>query len=191
MISLYKLQAFKQKYDRKPLKQQGGFDPRIQTRLDRISAWMQQNNYTTKHMHETLDADGNGEVDAREFIDGLALLNIPQMQKKDFKMVFEAIDLNNNTYLSLNEFSLHLEGAKLTRDARISALPPEIQRDIEEQIDQLFELFDDNNDGSIDKWELVKTFQGLGHEMTVEKAEEMIASVDDNGDKVIDRQEFR
>ena len=58
-------------------------------------------------------------------------------------------------------------------------------------IDELFEFFDDNKDGEIDKYELVKTFQGLGHEMTIEKAEALIDSVDDDGNKKIGKDEFR
>ena len=36
----------------------------------------------------------------------------------------------------------------------------------------------------------MKTFQGLGYEMNEARALELISSVDDNNDKVIDRTEF-
>ena len=37
----------------------------------------------------------------------------------------------------------------------------------------------------------MKTFQGLGYEMNEARALELISSVDDNNDKVIDRTEFQ
>lgn len=42
----------------------------------------------------------------------------------------------------------------------------------------MFRLFDEDGNGFIDSNELMKTFQGLGHEMDLERAEAMIKSVD-------------
>ena len=85
---------------------------------------MQRNGYTTDYMHKMLDTDQNGEVDAKEFIEGFTThFEIPGLMSRDFKLIFEAIDADNNTYLSLNEFSLFLDGAKLGREQRIAALP--------------------------------------------------------------------
>lgn len=46
-------------------------------------------------------------------------------------MIFETIDIDNNMFLSLNEFSLYLEGATKKREQRLNELPVEITRDIE------------------------------------------------------------
>lgn len=43
---------------------------------------------------------------------------------------------------------------------------------------ELFQTFDEDDDGFIDKFELVKTYQGLGQEIDVARAETMIAQVD-------------
>lgn len=110
---------------------------------------------------------------------------------RDYKQIFEALDTSNNTFLSLNEFSMHLEGAKLKFDQRIQELPQDIRDDMAKQIDELFTIFDENGDQRIDQYELMKTFQGLGYEMNEARALELIASVDDNNDKVIDRTEFQ
>ena len=88
VISLYKLQQYKQARDKKEKKRDTGFDQVIQSRINKISQWMQQNNYTTEEMHKNLDADGNGEVDAAEFIEGLCSYRIPGLMAKDFKMIF-------------------------------------------------------------------------------------------------------
>ena len=55
----------------------------------------------------------------------------------------------------------------------------------------LFREFDDDKSGDIDKWEILKIMQGLGVEMNEQKAAEMIASVDTNGNGKIDLEEFK
>jgi len=45
---------------------------------------------------------------------------------RDYKKIFEALDTSNNTFLSLNEFAMHLEGAKQKREQRIAELPQDI-----------------------------------------------------------------
>jgi len=52
-------------------------------------------------------------------------------------------------------------------------------------------MFDEDGNKKIDKWELMKTFSGLGYEMNEERAIELIKSVDDNNDLEIDLQEFK
>ena len=67
-------------------------------------------------MHDMLDRNKDGSVDTKEFVDGLYSLKIPGLMQKDFVMIFEAIDIDNNKYLSLNEFALYLEGAGKKRE---------------------------------------------------------------------------
>jgi len=43
------------------------------------------------------------------------MLKISGFMQKDFVTIFEAIDIDSNMYLSLNEFSLYLEGASKKR----------------------------------------------------------------------------
>ena len=152
--------------------------------------YMKQNNYTTVHMHEILDQDGNGYVDKMEFVTGLEVMNVPGLVKKDFNTIFECIDIDRNGFLSVNEFGLFLEGATLTREQRISQIPQNMLNEIKEEIDSFFRLFDENGDGFIEAHEILTAMRGLGFQITLEKAQEMIASVDDNGDKKIDREEF-
>lgn len=38
------------------------------------------------------------------------------LTRQDLGTIFDAIDLNNDNYLSVNEFSYYLEGAKLKKD---------------------------------------------------------------------------
>lgn len=152
---------------------------------------MKDNNYTTATMHDMLDRNRDGMVDTKEFVDGLAGLGIPGLASRDFVLIFEAIDVDNSKYLSLNEFALFLEGASKKREQRIRELPADVDADIERQIRELFTIFDEDGNGFIDRHELMKTFQGLGYEVDEAKAEAMIQSVDTDGDMRINLQEFQ
>lgn len=89
---------------------------------------------------------------------GLTALCIPGLSTKDLVRVFDAIDVDNNRHLSVNEFSLYLEGAKLRIEERIRQLPENIVQEIEAEILQLFDIFDEDKNNRIDKNELIKTF---------------------------------
>jgi len=58
-------------------------------------------------------------------------MQIPGLQKKDYKVIFDEIDKDRNAYLSIHEFSLYLEGATKKREQRISELPGNILQDID------------------------------------------------------------
>jgi len=77
-------------------------------------------------LHKILDTDGNGFVDREEFVTGIEQFKIPGVMKKDANIIFEQIDIDGNQYLSVNEFGLFLEGAKLDRKQRIDQLPKNI-----------------------------------------------------------------
>ena len=72
---------------------------------------MQSSNFTTQAMFDMLDKNKDGLVDTKEFVDGMALLQITGLVHNDFVTLFEALDTDNNKYLSLNEFALYIEGA--------------------------------------------------------------------------------
>lgn len=141
-ISLFLLYQYKKKWDEKQQrdfnsassKGLGRFDQDVIEKMNRISRWMQANNYTTKYMHEQLDTNNDDQVDPQEFVKGISQLCIPGLQAKDLVRIFDAIDVNNNRYLSVNEFSLYLDGAKEGIEERIRSLPDNIIREIESEI---------------------------------------------------------
>ena len=69
---------------------------------------MQDSGYTTSMLHDTLDRNKDGGVDKEEFVTGMSMLGIAGLQQKDYISIFEAIDVDSNMHLSLNEFSLYL-----------------------------------------------------------------------------------
>lgn len=67
-----------------------------------------------------------------EFIDGVKSIVLSERITRDnLTAIFKAIDINNDGHLSVNEFSLFLEGAKLKREQRINRLDPSIKAQVE------------------------------------------------------------
>ena len=87
----------------------------------------------------------------------------------------------------MNEFSLYLEGATKKYEQKLRDIPYDLQEEIKKEIATLFGIFDEDGSGDIDKYELMKAYQGLGHEMDEFKAVEMIKQVDTDGNGTIDR----
>ena len=61
----------------------------------------------------------------------MAKENIEGLSSKDFIQIFEAIDVDGNGELSINEFALYIVGAELKREERIKEVPFQIKEDIE------------------------------------------------------------
>jgi Ca2+-binding EF-hand superfamily protein len=68
-------------------------------------------------LHKTLDINNDGQVDKIEFVDGITNLTRPAvLTRQDLATIFDAIDINGDQFLSVNEFGLFLQGAKLKRE---------------------------------------------------------------------------
>lgn len=109
---------------------------------------------------------------------------------KDLGDIFDSIDVNGDHYLSVNEFSLFLEGAKMTNKQKIDKMDPRLVEDVTRQIFELFKQLDKTSRGFITHVEIFTTMKGLKHPITEEKAKEMVKSVDLNGDGAITPEEF-
>lgn len=70
---------------------------------------MQNKSITLEELHKNLDTNGDGVVDKQEFIEGISrVIMLPSLTRQDLGTIFDAIDLNNDKSLSLNEFSYYL-----------------------------------------------------------------------------------
>lgn len=137
-----------------------------------------------------MDVNRDGTVDKMEFVTKLSYLNIPGIQLSDLGMIFDALDINNDNSLSLNEFGMFIEGAKATRAQRLQDLDPKIEEDMRREIQTLFSQFDANGDGFVTADEIFKSMMALGQRITIDDAAEMIKKVDNNGDGKVDLREF-
>ena len=140
-------------------------------------------------MHGALDTNRDGSVDKKEFIEGMQKI-VSGLSVQQLTDIFTSIDINDDKYLSLNEFSLFIKGAQLQRDERVQRLDPSLQEDVKRRIRDLFNEFDKDGDGKVIAAEIY-TFMKVINPITMEKAQEMIKSVDANGNGAIDRDEFQ
>ena len=101
-------------------------------------------------------------------------------------MIFDAIDINNDGVLSVNEFGMFIEGAKATRMQSQQDLDPKLIEDMKREIQTLFAQFDENRDGFVTADEIVKSMMALGQRVTLDEAKAMIAQVDSNNDGKLD-----
>lgn len=63
-----------------------------------------------------MDLNKDGMIDRDEFVSTMPhLLQIPGVEMRDYAVIFNAIDLNNSGSLSLHQFGLFIEGAKIEK----------------------------------------------------------------------------
>jgi hypothetical protein len=53
---------------------------------------------------------------------------------RDYAIIYTALDINNHNSLSLNEFGLFIEGAKVDKMQRIKGIDPKIIEDMSREI---------------------------------------------------------
>ena len=104
------------------------FDGRTRQNIEKISQFIQQNNMTVRELHEKLDANRDGKLEKHEFVGGLRRYDIRGLNQADLGLIFDALDINHDGSLSLDEFGMFLEGAKRNRQTRIKNMDPETLR---------------------------------------------------------------
>lgn len=67
----------------------------------------------------------------------------------DIDLLFDALDMNKDNLVSLNEFCLCLEGVQNTVDQRIKSFDPDLEKSLKDEINFLFDFFDTDKNGSI------------------------------------------
>ena len=102
-----------------------------------IDDFMSRNSMTVGQLHSKLDTDGDGQVTQEEFLQNITNLGI-NMTMDDFKKMFMMIDVNKNGSISVNEFGLFVNGAKLDKEKRINSISETTKRFIRQQINDMF-----------------------------------------------------
>lgn len=95
---------------------------------------MKRNTITLQKMYEEMDVNKDGTVDKGEFVNSLGYMNIPGLQLSDLGLIYDAIDINNDGFLSVNEFGMFIEGAKASRMQRLQELDPKLVDDMKREI---------------------------------------------------------
>lgn len=139
----------------------GNMDVTVRKHIQTISDHLIKKSMTIEEFHKMLDTNNDNSVDRAEFTKGVKNL-IPTLSEKELSSIFDAIDVNNDQYLSVSEFSRCLQGAKLNREQRISNLDPMVVSDVKNEIKNMFQLFDKNGDNKIVAEEIRLAMVGMG-----------------------------
>ncbi|SBT76943.1 centrin-4, putative [Plasmodium ovale] len=138
------------------------------------------NEDTEKEIYECFslfDTNKCGYIDVREFYFALKSLGL-NFKKEEVKTLFLEVKKSINDKLNFDEFfdiaSKHIH-----------------KRYNDEEIDQIFSLFDPNDTGKITLNSLRTVCTEIGENIDEEELKNMIEFADKNNDKVIDKEEFK
>jgi calmodulin len=103
---------------------------------------------------------------------------VQDYKEKDIAKMIKKWDVDGSGEIDMNEFLLMME----KRQSKM---------DFDEELRQAFDFFDTNKNGHISADELKMIMKALGFEINDAELELMISSVDENGDRQINFEEFR
>lgn len=129
---------------------------------------------------ELFDSDHDGKVSTKEISVIMRSLGM-LISDKEMDELVARLDTDGNGTVEFAEF----EDFMLT-----SGVLNKIPDEMDENLRDAFKILDKNNDGYIDKEELIFYMTKFGDKMAVKDAEEMIEEADQNGDGRIDYKEY-
>ncbi|KAI8393447.1 calmodulin-4-like protein [Radiomyces spectabilis] len=117
---------------------------------------------------DSADANHDNKIDFDEFVDA--------MNKYIPSGCIDDTDLSSSTCTIISEKPISMKH--------------KLRSPEEEEMMRCFQAFDTNNDGHIDREELVHVMDKLGNHLSAEEIKDMIAIADTNNDGYIDFEEF-
>ena len=86
-----------------------------------------------------MDLNKDNVIDRDEFVTTMPnVLQIPGVDMREYAMIFNALDINNDGKLSINEFGMFIEGAKVDKLQRMQELDPSLVKEMTDEISALF-----------------------------------------------------
>jgi len=122
------------------------------------------------------DKNGDGTISVKEFATVIRSLGINPSPEEVKKMV-EEIDANHNKIIEFNEFVVFMEN-KMKR------------KDSEEDMIEIFKVFDADGDGLISRNELKNAMDTLGAHLTEKDVNDILDVADEDNDGYINYSEF-
>ncbi|GMH19680.1 hypothetical protein Nepgr_021522 [Nepenthes gracilis] len=132
-----------------------------------------------REIFRTFDRNDDGKLTQLELGSLMRSLGLKPSEDQ-LDSLIQAADKNNNGLIEFSEF------ISLVSPDLIPSKCPYTQ----EQLKQLFEMFDRDGNGYITAAELAHSMAKLGHALTVEELTGMIKEADSDGDGCISFQEF-
>ncbi len=129
-----------------------------------------------KEVFSLFDKDGDGTIDTNELGTVMrALGQNPTSQEID--QMIEEVDVNGDGDIDFDEFCNLM--IKKMRES-----------EPEEELVEVFKIFDKDDNGKIDWYDLKEVFKELGEKVTDEDLKEMIEEHDNDNDKALNFEEF-
>ncbi|GKA27968.1 calcium-binding allergen Ole e 8-like protein [Tanacetum coccineum] len=125
------------------------------------------------------DTNGDGKISEDELINVLKSLG-SDTSPEEVKRILTETDTNSDGFISLDEFVVFCKG-----------IAGECDGDGLNDLKEAFKLYDQDNNGVISASELHQILSGMGLNYTLKDCENMINSVDSDGDGCVDFEEFR
>jgi len=129
-----------------------------------------------KEAFNLFDTDHSGTIDIRELKAAMRALGF-EMKKEEVKKLLADLDKDGNSQINLDEFTQMMTGKMSSRDSA-------------EEIQKVFQLFDEDKTGFITFKNLKKVCQELGENLTDQDIQEMIDEADRDNDGQISQEEF-
>jgi len=130
-----------------------------------------------KEAFAMFDKDGDGHVTMDELREVLGQMGEHPTDEQLHDMISD-VDIDNNGTIELNEFISMMQRHESDSKA------------VEDDIRLAFQTFDLDGNGEIDRNELKQVMEKLGEPLTDEEVAAMIAEADQDGDGLINFEEF-
>lgn len=148
-------------------------------------------------LFKQIDVDGDGAISKSELGEMMKGLNINHSQK-DLDAMFLQLDSDKNGSITFSEFLNGMKyldktkrmGDKLQKQNSVSNFIESMEESQLKEMEELFNLMDDNKDGVVSKREMYNLMKKMGQDPTKQEIEELFAALDINGDGVLDFKEF-
>lgn len=164
-------------------------DEKYQKILDRITESLLNTGTSLFDFVAGLDINKDGYITYEEFADEVGKMDIGA-SKEDLVELARAIDSDGNQFLSVNEIRMHIVMERKLLNERKMEIG--IDDMIIAEVDNLFDLLDENKDGKISEEEL---YRGLAAsrkgKVTMEEVKEIMRALDSNNNGYLDYIEFK
>jgi Ca2+-binding EF-hand superfamily protein len=129
-----------------------------------------------------LDKNGDGRISIKELQEVFTNLNF-KFTGAQLKKMVSTIDIDGDGEVDIDEFTAMMS-EQASSNEKISLSP-------EDELKEVFKLFDTDGNGKISPMELAQTMKALGENLSPEDIKSMMSEVDENNDKQIDFDEFK
>ena len=141
-----------------------------------------------------LDEDGSGELEEEE-IRVLAEELGNKLSDAELEIAMKAMDADGSGAVDFAEFYEWWSANKDQEGGLFASIAAEIeqQRKVEElraEAREMFQLFDDDSSGSLDKGEVRKLAQSMGMNLNAKELDDVFSQMDTSGDGDVDFDEF-